>query len=118
MGSSGPVLKIHRMITVQVRPSWNSIGILGPESTDIVRSVQTERIRVFAKPVKIWVLWQVCPQSNVLSLKYDACCRSIEQDFSSLGSNNREREWRGNIFELEVSIPRVRSRRGSRAWKY
>lgn len=92
MAARGPVLVVDGVVSVQVSTGWDSVGILRPESADVVGGVEAERVRVLSQTVQVGVVWELGPQAEVLGLKDDACGRRIEKDFASLRANNGEGE--------------------------
>lgn len=69
MAATLAVLVVDRVIAVKVRSVGGRVGILRPESPDVVGGVETERVRVLTKTVEVWVVRQLGTKTQVLGLE-------------------------------------------------
>ena len=65
-----PVVYIHRVRPIKIRPRGDGISIPVPECAGIIDSVQAKGIAVLAKSVEIRVLWERGAEIHILGLKY------------------------------------------------
>lgn len=55
------MLEVNGMCSVQIGAKWNRVGILIPESANVVCGVEAEGVRVFAQAVEIGIVWKRGP---------------------------------------------------------
>lgn len=99
------VVHVDRVITIQIRILWDTVGIAAPESARVVLVRQTQRISVLTQAVQVWVLWQPGPQSKVLVLKDQGGFRGIEEHL--VITQDPEREGLSLIVEADVGLALV-----------
>ena len=62
---------------------------------------------MLAETIQARVLWQLCPQPEVLALENKVGCRCIEDRLVVAATSDREAEWVRNVVELELGSDRV-----------
>jgi len=68
------VFEVYGMVSVKIGSRRNLVRITGPQRPNVVCRVESERIRIFSKSIKIRIVWKVRPKAQVLSLKDKRCC--------------------------------------------
>ena len=117
MGTAiGTMLKVHRVVAVQIRAARNPIRVTRPQRTRRVRGVQPERLRMLADAVNVRVWRKRRLEAQVLRLEDERIVCGREQYLPGAGARNIERERRLGVrkFDLGCIWVHVRVRRGSR----
>ena len=112
----GTMLKIHRVIAVQVRAARNPIRVTGPQRARRVCRVQPERLRMLAEAVDVCHGWKRRLEAQVLRLEDERVVCDREQHLACANARDVEREWCQGVckFDLRCIWVHVRVRRGSR----
>ncbi len=69
----GTMLKVHRVVPVQIRPTRNPICITDPQRAHRVRRFQTERLSVLAGVIDVRHLCKRGLDAQVLRLEDERC---------------------------------------------
>ena len=112
----GTMLKVHRVVAIQVRAARNPIRVTGPQCARRVGRVQPERLGMLAEAVNVRLGWKRSLEAQVLRLEDDRVVRDREQYLAGAGTRDVERERRQGVRKLDLrSIwVHVRVRCGSR----
>lgn len=103
------VLVVDRVVAIKVRSVRSGVGILRPESPDVVGGVEAERVRVLTETVQVRVLGELGTEAKVLGLEDQGSGRSIEEDLTGLGAGDGEGERVGLVVELQGRLFGVRT---------
>ena len=98
------MLKVDRMVSVQIGSWWNLVGIARPQCSCVIGGVQAERIRVLPKSIERWVRWERCPQSQVLRFEDQFRNGGVEYGFISLLALNSKRKRIGDKDKVKRGI--------------
>ena len=90
MGPGRPVLEIHWVVPVQVRPHGDAVRIARPEGECCVVGGETERVRVLAKAVDVGVVGKGGFYAEVLRLENEGVGGGGEEDFVCVGAVDGE----------------------------
>ena len=112
----GTMLKVHRVISVQVRPGRNPIRVTGPQRARRVGRVEAEGIGVFAEAVDVRHGRERGLEAQVLRLENERVVRGREEHLARAAAGDVEGEGRGGVrkFDLRCVWEHCRVRRGSR----
>ena len=91
MGAAiGTMLKVHRVVSVQVRAARDTKRVTGPQRARSVRRVQPERLRMLAEAVNVRLGWKRCLESQVLGLEDERVVCDREQHLAGAGTRDVE----------------------------
>ena len=90
MGPGRPVLEIHWVVPVQVRPLGDAVRIARPEGECYVVCGETKRVRVFTEPVDIGVVGKCGFYTEVLRREDEGVGGSGKEDFVCVGAVDGE----------------------------
>ena len=89
---SSTMIKVHRVITIQILAGRGGIGVSVPDGASVVCGVQHERISVLAQTIQARVLRQAGTQAQVLALEDQAGGARIEEDIAIAAADDGEAE--------------------------
>ena len=107
MGTFRAMLKVHRVIPVQVRAARDAKRVAGPERARRVDRVEAERLRVLAEAVDVGRGGQGSLEAEVLRLKDERVARGREEHLARARARDVERERRRGV--REFYLRRVRA---------
>ena len=96
------VLKVDRVVSVQVLTLGHAIRVARPERAGVVVRREAERVGVLAETVEVRVLGEVRLHAQVLRLEDDRVRRGGEENLLGLGAVDREAERRGSVVEADA----------------
>ena len=103
MGAAeGTMLKVHRVVAVQVRAARNPIRVTGPQRACRVRLVQPERLRMLAEAVDVCLGWKGRLESEVLRLEDERGVCGREQHLAGAAARDVERERRQGVCKSDL----------------
>lgn len=100
------VVEVYRVVPVQVRAFWDAVAIARPKCACVVGGVELEVVGVLSKTVKVWVLWQQCPEAEVLILEDERRCRGVEEHFAACFADHTEAERRFLVLKFQLCLVR------------
>lgn len=91
MGATGgTMLKVHRVVPVQVRSARDPIRVAGPQSARRVGRVEAERLRVLAEAVDVRRGWERSLKAQVLRFEDERVGRGREENLARAGARDVE----------------------------
>lgn len=96
------MIKVHRMVSIQIRARWDGICIPIPDRPGVVGRVQHERISVFAQSVQTRAGRQAGAETEVLRLEDQGGGAGVEKDLAAALPGNGEAEWVLLVLEDQV----------------
>ncbi len=84
------MLKVHRVIPIQVRSARNPIRITGPQRARRVHLVQPERLRMLAEAIDVCHRWKRDLEAQVLGLEYERVMRGREEHLACADARDVE----------------------------
>lgn len=104
MCSVASVVEIDGMRPVEVLALWGTVGISGVDCPCIVGAIEHEVVGVFTETVQVRLFRKMSLEVYILAFEDQLLASGIEQNFSSVRTRNREREWVRLKIELKLRV--------------
>lgn len=77
--STAAMIKVHRMVAVEIRSRRHSVCISVPDRPCVVGGVEHERIRALSETIQARAVWQTGPKSHVLAFEDQTRSARVEE---------------------------------------
>lgn len=93
------VVKVHRVVAIQIRAGRNEIGVPIPDSSGIVRRVEHEGVGMLAQAVQAGARRKAGAEAEVLRFENKARGGGVEEGLVGTAAENGEAEGRLDVVE-------------------